>query len=65
MVTILRVGMMRKLRLEGWATLLKVTPLGNDMVMILLQTWCLSYFAGAELVVNQAGSPLSLRFWLV
>ena len=50
---------------EGWATLLKVTPLGNGMVIIQLQTWCSPYYTGAELVANKAGSPLSLWFWLV
>lgn len=33
--------------------------------MIQPQTWCLSYYTGAELVVNQAGTPNGLWFWLV
>lgn len=59
-VTILRMEVRK-----GCATLLKVTALGNGMVMIQPQTWCSSDYTGAELVVSQAGSPLSLWFWLV
>ena len=47
---------------KGRTTLPKATQLGNGLIMILLQTWCYSYDAGAELVVNQAGSLLSLWF---
>lgn len=54
-----------KLRFSGGNTLPKVTELGNCTVVFQLQTWCLSYYAAVELVVNQAGSPLSLWFWLV
>lgn len=54
-----------KQRFGGRTTLPKVAELENCMVMFRLQTWCLSYYAAAELVVNQTGSPLSLWFWLV
>lgn len=54
-----------KLQFSGGTTLPKVTELGNCTVVFQLQAWCLSYYAAAELVVNQAGSPLSLWFWLV